>query len=163
MTEKRRTAIITGAAQGIGLAIARRLSREGIQVVLADIKEEEAKKQARLISQEGKEAMGLYGNVASLDSIEEMFSRTTERFGGFDILVNNAGILFSTPIREITEKEWDLVHAVNLKGVFFCMQKALPYLGVAEDIAAAVAFLAQEDTDFITGEAISVNGGMYCG
>ena len=128
MTEKRRTAIITGAAQGIGLAIARRLSREGIQVVLADIKEEEAKKQARLISQEGKEAMGLYGNVASLDSIEEMFSRTTERFGGFDILVNNAGILFSTPIREITEKEWDLVHAVNLKGVFFCMQKALPYL-----------------------------------
>ena len=192
--------------------------------------------------------MGGYCDVSKIDSIKASFKEVADTFGGIDILVNNAGILYSSPVEEITEKEWDLVMAIDLKGCFFCMQQALPYLkgrehpriinissvagqmgsyasgmayvaakggvlsmtygmsrrlapykitvnavcpgtieteiirqwtpekiqeltsniplgtlGKAEDIAQAVAFLAADENDFITGEAISVNGGMYCG
>ena len=248
MDVQNRVAIVTGGAQGIGLAIATLLAQRGAKVALTDVNKEKAMAAAENLKAQGYEAMGGYCDVSKVESIKESFKEVADTFGGIDILVNNAGILFSTPVEEITEKEWDLVMSIDLKGCFFCMQQALPYLkgrehpriisissvagqmgsyasgmayvaakggvlsltygmsrrlapykitvnavcpgtietdiirqwtpekiqeltaniplgtlGKAEDIAQAVAFLAADENDFITGEAISVNGGMYCG
>ena len=123
-----RKAIVTGGAQGIGLAIAKRLNAEGAKVALFDINEE-------LVTKSASELDGCIGvrcDVSSPESIEEAIGKVAEAFGGIDIVVNNAGILPKSMIEDVTEKEWDLTMAINLKGAFFMSQKALPYLKQSE-------------------------------
>lgn len=123
-----RKAIVTGGAQGIGLAIAKRLNAEGAKVALFDINEE-------LVTKSASELDGCIGvrcDVSSPASIEEAIGKVVEAFGGIDIVVNNAGILPKSMIEDVTEKEWDLTMAINLKGAFFMSQKALPYLKESE-------------------------------
>lgn len=123
-----RKAIVTGGAQGIGLAIAKRLNAEGAKVALFDINEE-------LVTKSASELDGCIGvrcDVSSPASIEEAIGKVAEAFGGIDIVVNNAGILPKSMIEDVTEKEWDLTMAINLKGAFFMSQKALPYLKQSE-------------------------------
>ncbi len=123
-----RKAIVTGGAQGIGLAIAKRLNAEGAKVALFDINEE-------LVTKSASELDGCIGvrcDVSSPASIEEAIGKVVEAFGGIDIVVNNAGILPKSMIEDVTEKEWDLTMAINLKGAFFMSQKALPYLKQSE-------------------------------
>ena len=119
-----RKAIVTGGAQGIGLAIAKRLDAEGAHVALFDINEDLVKKSAAQL----QHGIGIRCDVSSPASIEAAVKEAAEKMGGLDIVVNNAGILPKSMIEDVTEKEWDLTLDINLKGAFFMSQKALPYL-----------------------------------
>ena len=128
MTHINKKAIVTGAAQGIGLAIASRLAKEGAQVALCDINWEKLKLEAESLSRQGLKATALCSDVSSVTGINKMVEEAANQFNGLDILVNNAGILDSSSIEDMKEETWDRVMAVNLKGVFFCCQAAIPYL-----------------------------------
>lgn len=240
----KRTAFVTGAGQGIGLAIAGRLDKAGYNVILADIGFENACRAAGNLTS----AKAVYLDVCSVKSIEEALAEGADAFGGIDVLVNNAGLLDGPDYETLTEQEWDRIQNVNIKGLFFCIQKALPYLrkaalpriinissiagkmgsyasgmsyvsskgavlsltrglsrrlapdgitvnavcpgtiqsemimrwtpekrqelldripigrlGLPEDIAGAVCYLASEEAGFVTGASLDVNGGMYVG
>ncbi|MGD9047957.1 MAG: SDR family NAD(P)-dependent oxidoreductase [Anaerolineae bacterium] len=120
-----RTAFITGAARGIGLAIAEALVADGASVTLVDV--DAATLQVAAL-EFGDQALAVTADVRSLEDVQHAVELTVEHFGGLDILVNNAGICSLTEIELITEDEWDRMLDVNLKGAFFCCQAALPYL-----------------------------------
>lgn len=115
-------AIITGAAQGIGKAIATLLAGQGARVVIADIKEEAAEKTAEELRAAEREAMAVKVNVADRPSVEAMVEAIVERWSHIDILVNNAGIIDSNMALDVTDDDWDRVLDVNLKGVHLCSQ-----------------------------------------
>ncbi|MGD9316376.1 MAG: SDR family NAD(P)-dependent oxidoreductase, partial [Anaerolineae bacterium] len=119
------TAFITGAARGIGLAIAEALVADGASVTLVDV--DAATLQVAAL-EFGDQALAVTADVRSLEDVQHAVELTVEHFGGLDILVNNAGICSLTEIELITEDEWDRMLDVNLKGAFFCCQAALPYL-----------------------------------
>lgn len=114
--------IITGAAQGIGKAIALAFSREGKTLVLADANCRGVEDLGAEISKQGTRVLALHVDVSVPNQVKEMVDKTIEKFGKIDILVNNAGILRAAPFLETTEEDWDLTLAVNLKGVFLCSQ-----------------------------------------
>jgi 3-oxoacyl-[acyl-carrier protein] reductase len=120
-----RVALVTGAARGIGLAIASGLIQRGASVALVDI-DARALQEAGLALGEG--AATAEADVSRPAEVARAMERTVERFGALDILVNNAGICPLTPFCEIAEAEWDRVMAVNLKGAFLCCQAAIPHL-----------------------------------
>lgn len=238
-------ALITGAAQGIGKAIALLMAKEGADIAVSDINLELATKTAKELESLGRKTVAIEGNVADTKGSEDMVSKTIEALGGIDILVNNAGITRDTLLLRMKEEDWDAVINVNLKGTFNCTKAAVKHmakqrsgkiiniasivglmgnagqanyaaskagvigltktaarefagrglninsvapgfiatamtdaipekakgelvaqipmgrLGSAEDVAQAVLFLAGPASDYITGQVISVNGGMY--
>ncbi|HHU89906.1 MAG TPA: SDR family oxidoreductase [Clostridiaceae bacterium] len=123
-----RVALVTGAAQGIGLAVAQTLAKAGARIALADRQLEKVEEEALRLRQQGIKAEAFAVDVADIVSIEEMMKNVSARLGSLDILVNNAGVLSSTAVEDLSEQEWDRVFAINLRGVFFVVQKALPYL-----------------------------------
>jgi NAD(P)-dependent dehydrogenase (short-subunit alcohol dehydrogenase family) len=123
-----RVAIVTGAAAGIGRAIARRFAAEGAAVAVVDRKEEWGSETARLIRDEGGDAHFIACDVADAASVRAMVADAAGA-GRIDVLVNNAGIPGSlVPIDQMTEDDWDRVIAVNLRGVFLCCKYAIPHL-----------------------------------
>ena len=121
---KGKVGIVTGAGRGIGRAIAQRLAREGVSVVVTDIDQQSAETTADEIrSAEGK-AIGFKVDVTHQDEVERMVSRTVSEFGALHILVNNAGVGAVAPILETDEETWDWVMNVNAKGVFLCSKAA---------------------------------------
>lgn len=120
-----RVAVVTGAAQGMGKAIATSLAEGGAAVVVADINEPEALATAESMQQASLKAVAHRCDVSSWDDVDQMFGTVNRMFGPVDILINNAGILRSTEVEAITEEEWDLVIDVNLKGAFLCSRLAL--------------------------------------
>lgn len=243
-----RVALVTGAAKGIGFAIAERLSANGARVAMADIDAAKAAEAAEKLKAMGRTACGIGADVSNLADVKAMIAKTMDTYGQLDIVVNNAGILRSSRLEEVSPEEWDLVLAVNLRSVFLVSQQALPHLkqsacariinlssnsgrmggfessvsyaaskggvialtyalasqlakfkitvnavcpgtvetdilkdyspeakerlrnrvplgrlGEPKDIAAAVAYLAEEDAGFITGLMLDVNGGVYFG
>jgi len=114
-----KVAIVTGAARGIGKAIARRLSQDGAAVVICDLLDEVFATAEELRS-EGAKALPLQVNVTDLEAVDSMVQRTIEELGGVDILANNAGIVRDALIVRMKESDWDAVIAVNLKGTFNC-------------------------------------------
>ena len=120
----KRTAFVTGAGQGIGLAIAKRMVEAGYNVVIADINLENAQKAAEELGS----SVAVKLDVTKVASIEEALKEGAEAFGGIDVLVNNAGLLDGPDYEALTEEIWDRIQNVNIKGLFFCIQKCLPYL-----------------------------------
>jgi 3-oxoacyl-[acyl-carrier protein] reductase len=242
---KGKVALVTGAAQGIGKAIALLLARNGADMVVSDINLEKAEETAKEIRAIGPKAMAVKVDVANLSDVERMVTGILEKLAKIDILVNNAGITRDKLILRMTEEDWDAVLGVNLKGTFNCtkavvrhmvkqrsgkivniaslvgqmgnagqanysaskagvigltktiareyaqrginvnaiapgyietpMTEALPEkakeelkklipmerLGKPEDVAEAVLFLISEESSYITGQVLNVNGGIY--
>jgi len=238
-------ALVTGAAQGIGRAIALLLARNGADIVVSDINLEKAEETAKEIRAIGPKATAVKVDVSNLSEVERMVEAIIEKLAKIDILVNNAGITRDKLILRMTEEDWDAVLGVNLKGTFNCtktvirhmakqrsgkivniasvvgemgnagqanysaskagvigltktiareyaqrginvnaiapgyietpMTDALPEkakeelkklipmerLGKPEDVAEAVLFLVCEESSYITGQVLNVNGGIY--
>ena len=238
-------ALVTGAAQGIGKAVALLLARNGADIVVSDINLEKAEETAKEVQPLGRKALAVKVDVAKLDDVEKMVEAILAQFGKVDILVNNAGIARDKLILRMTEEDWDAVLNINLKGTFNCtkavvrhmskqrsgkivniasvvgemgnagqgnyaaskagvigftktiarefaqrginvnaiapgyietpMTDALPEkakeelkrlipmdrLGKPEDVAEAVLFLVSESANYITGQVLNVNGGIY--
>ena len=240
-----KVALVTGAAQGIGRAIALLLARNGADIVVSDINLEKAEETVREIRAIGPKATAVKVDVSNLSDVERMVEGIIEKLAKIDILVNNAGITRDKLILRMTEEDWDAVLGVNLKGTFNCtktvirhmakqrsgkivniasvvgemgnagqanysaskagvigltktiareyaqrginvnaiapgyietpMTDALPEkakdelkklipmerLGKPEDVAEAVLFLVCEESSYITGQVVNVNGGIY--
>ncbi|HLW72072.1 MAG TPA: 3-oxoacyl-ACP reductase family protein [Candidatus Binataceae bacterium] len=242
-----KVAIVTGAAQGIGRAIATRLADEGASVAIADIQEAAAAATAEELKAAGYVAMSVKLDVTSLESALATAERVAAEFGGIDVLVNNAGWDKVEPFLQSTPDTWDKVIAINFRGVIHCCKAVIPKLqargggkivstasdagrvgstgeavysgckagiigfsktlarelaryginvnvicpgptetallhsamegqpkvleamkrgiplrrlGQPEDLAGAVAFLASRDADYMTGQVLSVSGGL---
>jgi 2-hydroxycyclohexanecarboxyl-CoA dehydrogenase len=121
-----KTAIVTGGASGIGLAISRRFSREGASVAVWDIDEAGAQRVAGELVADGARAIGCGVDVSSRSQIVAAAERVRAELGAAGILVNNAGVSGFTPFLEITEEAWDRMVTINLKGVFLCTQVVIP-------------------------------------
>lgn len=117
-------AVVTGAASGIGLAIARELAAGGSAVAVADIAADSAAQAASSIADEGGTAIGVCTDVTSRTSVEALFATVEADLGPVDILVNNAGISIDRGVRRVTDEEWQRTVAVNQTGMFLCSQAA---------------------------------------
>lgn len=117
-----KVAVVTGAARGLGQAVARGLVREGARVVLGDIDKAGLERTAREL---GDAARWHRTDVARRDDVAALFRVCDEAFGPVEILVTCAGIISSAPLAVMTEEEWDRVLAINTKGTFFCIQEAV--------------------------------------
>jgi 2-dehydro-3-deoxy-L-rhamnonate dehydrogenase (NAD+) len=120
-----RVAIVTGAARGIGLAIATRLSSDGFSVVVADTDTAVAEQQALALPS----AISCHVDVSQPASVRDMVDSTLSHFGRVDVLVNNAGITGpSAPLSSYPDEEWRRVQSVDLDGVFYCCKAVLPQM-----------------------------------
>jgi len=120
-------AVVTGAASGMGKAIAELYAREGAKVIVADLNFEGAEQVVQGIVSGGGTAKALKVNIAQLADIESMIDTAVSEYGTLDILVNNAGIMDGfEPVGDITEDKWDRVFDINTKGVMRAIRKALP-------------------------------------
>jgi NAD(P)-dependent dehydrogenase (short-subunit alcohol dehydrogenase family) len=116
-------ALVTGAGQGIGKAAAYALAQAGAQVVVADIAGEQAAATTEALLSMQRRALSVQADVGDLQDIDRMVRDALNAFGQIDILVNNAGVTRRADIMELTEHDWDRIHRVNAKGVFFCLQR----------------------------------------
>jgi 3-hydroxybutyrate dehydrogenase len=121
-----RTALITGAAVGIGKEIALAFAREGARVAIADIAPDSAAATAALIKEQGGQALGVPMDVAVEQSVTQGVAAIVAVFGGIDILVSNAGVQIVRPIEQFSLAEWKGVLAVHLDGAFLTTKACLP-------------------------------------
>ncbi|HLA51274.1 MAG TPA: 3-oxoacyl-[acyl-carrier-protein] reductase [Thermodesulfobacteriota bacterium] len=128
MILKDKIALVTGAAQGIGKAIALRLANSGANLVIVDMNLKKAEETVKEIEKLGRRAIALKADVANLQEAETMMDETVARLGAIHILVNNAGITRDALILRMKEEEWDAVIDVNLKGTFNCTKAAVRYM-----------------------------------
>jgi 3-oxoacyl-[acyl-carrier protein] reductase len=122
--ENRKNAIVTGAARGIGKGIALKLAQIGLNVVVSDIMLEEAEQTAAQLKELGVEAMAIKTDVSKIEDVEALVKTTVDQWGSVDFLVNNAGVTRDNLSVRMSEKEWDMVLDINLKGTFLCSQAA---------------------------------------
>ncbi|MEK6710002.1 MAG: SDR family NAD(P)-dependent oxidoreductase [Nitrospinota bacterium] len=129
-----RAALVTGAGGGIGRGIARCLAEEGMALALADIALDGARASAAEIEGRGGRAIPLHLDVTSAEGCRAAVEETRARLGGLHVVVNNAGVAGSPglklgmPLADLTEADWDATYGVNVKGVFFLCQAAVPHL-----------------------------------
>eukprot|EP00882_Tetradesmus_deserticola_P001996 GHRQ01002141.1.p1 GENE.GHRQ01002141.1~~GHRQ01002141.1.p1 ORF type:complete len:264 (+),score=115.03 GHRQ01002141.1:151-942(+) len=117
-------AIVTGAAKGIGLAVAQALGDAGAAVMVSDVDDSAAQQAVNSLKQQGIRAGYVHCDVSKKDQVQQLVQQTVQQLGGVDILVANAGIVKAAPFLEMSEEDFDAVLAVNLKGVFLTCQAA---------------------------------------
>jgi NAD(P)-dependent dehydrogenase (short-subunit alcohol dehydrogenase family) len=125
MDLKNKVAIITGARRGMGRTHALVFAGAGAKVVVSDISQEECEGVVKEIEKNGGEAIAVKCDVTNKEEVDKMVQATVDKWGKLDILINNAGIVEFKPFVEMTEKDWDKMMAVNLKGYFLCAQAAV--------------------------------------
>jgi len=124
MQLENKVAIITGAASGMGKAMAKGYSKEGASVVIADLDADAATAVAESINSDGGHAIAIQYDVTDIQQSRDLVDSTLDKYGQLDILVNNAGVIVVSPIEDATPEDWDLIFDVNAKGLFFLSQIA---------------------------------------
>jgi NAD(P)-dependent dehydrogenase (short-subunit alcohol dehydrogenase family) len=128
MRLKNKVAIITGAANGIGLAIAETFAGNGAVVISSDTNEEKCKAEMQRIAEKGTVVRAVKCDVGITDDVNRLINNTIAEFGKIDILVNNAAIPIGGNIMEMPETDWDLLMNINLKSIFRTIKVALPHM-----------------------------------
>ena len=128
MILKDKVALVTGAAQGIGRAIALKLANSGADVVVVDMNLDKAQETAREAERLGRRALALRANIANLQEAEAMADEAVAKLGAVHVMVNNAGITRDALILRMKEEDWDAVINVNLKGVFNCTKAVVKHM-----------------------------------
>jgi len=128
MRVRDKIAIVTGGGSGLGKAIAMRLAGEGAAVVVADVNDSTMNATVQELNAAGRKAVGYKADVSNREQVQSLMNAVVEKFGRIDILVNNAGVTRHRPFLDLNDADWDLVLAVDLKGVFYCVQAAAPHL-----------------------------------
>ncbi len=123
-----KVAVITGAARGIGLAIAGAFAEQGAHAVIIDLRQADVDQAVQTLQTKGWSASGQVGDVTDSAAMEAVFAAIMERHGRIDCLVNNAGITRDNLLLRMKEEEWQLVLDINLKGSFICTQKAFKHM-----------------------------------
>ncbi len=141
-----RIALVTGAASGIGKAIAKRLASEGAAVVIADLDETKAQEAAAEIGDTDR-AIGVAANVTSAEDIERAVQETLLHFGGLDLVVNNAGLSLSKSLLDTTEQDWDLQHDVMAKGSFLVSKAAAKVL-IEQGLGGDIVYISSKNSVF---------------
>ena len=120
-----KTAVVTGAAHGIGEGVAQRLAEEGARVALLDLDIEGAQQAAERI---GTETLAIACDVSDRNEVEQALAQVNDAFGSIDVLVCNAGVTRDNLIHKMTDDDWDLVIDTHLKGSFYCCRAAQTYM-----------------------------------
>ncbi len=140
-------AVVTGAGNGIGKAIAIALAKAGAKIAVADIQKEAGRQTAEQIRELGGEAIAITADVADPASVERLAVQAIGAFGQINILVNDAAIQVSKTVADTTPEEWNRMMAVNLGGVFLCSRKFLPMLrqtrGVIINLSSVNGFFVE--------------------
>lgn len=123
-----RVAVVTGASKGIGRAMAQQFAARGAKVALLDIDAEVGEASAQAVRDAGGKAIFIQADVSDLNALEHAAQQVAQSLGNTDILCCNAGIYPQAFLETMTEADWDAVHAVNLKGMFFTVKAFLPQL-----------------------------------
>ena len=116
--------LVTGAGAGIGEAITIAMAEAGAQIISADIDGDAAQRSADKAAVFQAKTRAVQADVGNIDDIDQMVETAVGEFGRLDIIVNNAGVTRRAYIMDLTEEDWDRIHRVNAKGVFFCLQRA---------------------------------------
>lgn len=120
-----KVALVTGGARRLGKAVVLKLSERGAHVVVHyHSSAEDAQATVAAVQRMGGQARTVYGDLSQIDQVERFVDEAGAFWGRLDVLVNNAAVFFQTPMGQVSEEQWDRLFAVNLKGVFFCAQRA---------------------------------------
>lgn len=145
-----RVALVTGAGQGMGRAVATKLAAQGTHIAVNDLNPDSAKRTADSL----ESAIAIPGDVTDKATVEAIVAQTEDALGPVYILVNNAGILYPTRVEDISEEEWDRVIAVNLRATFLCSQAVLP--GMREKSWGRIVNFSST-----AGKSVSTIGGAH--
>lgn len=147
MRLKDKVAIVTGAARGIGRAIAVRFAQEGARVAIVDVREKEGRETVRLIEEAGGEALFVPTDVSDSQQVQAMVDQVVQRWGTIDILVNDAGICPFEEFLEMPEALWDQVLDVNLKG-YFLVSQAVARVMVEQGVKGRIIAVSSISSEF---------------
>lgn len=155
MKLKNKVAIVTGSRRGIGKATALELAKEGAKIVVSDIDLKECQSVCDEIRKIGSDAIAVKCDVSKKRDVDAMVKKTIQKFKRIDILVNNAGVVLMKPFVEMTEKDWDFVLDINLKGVFLCTNAVVKQM--IKQKSGKIISIAS-----IAGEVGFMNISAYC-
>jgi NAD(P)-dependent dehydrogenase (short-subunit alcohol dehydrogenase family) len=117
-------AVVTGAGRGMGRAISLELAQAGAHIAVSDINADSVEETAVAVKSLGRESLAVPADMGNTGDIDRMIAQAKDTFGRIDIMVNNAGVTRYIYIMDVAEEDWDRIHRVNAKGVFFGMQRA---------------------------------------
>jgi NAD(P)-dependent dehydrogenase (short-subunit alcohol dehydrogenase family) len=138
---KNKVAVVTGGNSGIGLATAKLFAAEGAKVTITG---RNAHTIETAVAEIGNDAIGLVSDVADITSFEHLYQKVNKTFGKIDVLIVNAGIVAIAPLEDVTEELFDQISNINYKGVFFTVQRALPYLNDGASIVITSSTVASK-------------------
>ena len=157
LSNSKKVAVVTGAAQGIGLKIAERLFEDGYSIALVDFNEEVAKESAEKLSKEGQEAVAFKADVSNRDQVFSVLNQVVEHFGDLNVLVNNAGLAVGLEkFYEYNMEDVDRMVDTNIKGFTYIANTIIPLM-IATDKVCTVVNIGS-----VAGEIAYPNGSIYC-